>query len=425
MRILQRGFWLGLALVSSSVIAVQAADTVVEHSVLTGGERVRLEDHLPVQFAIELDGTFRSIERVTVIVFMVDDLMAAGERLDIRLDRGGYVLSHGFPTPQRTRSLSTTAESGFKDALLDGESTLELEARYGTMTLEQVVLEITGDFLTDAGTAVRAEKSDQLVVDWDGDQLADPGDVLQYTVHLYNSAPIAAQGMVLTDVPDRHSALVPGSVNTTLGSVVVGNDPLDEIVVVEIGELRSLDRLVTIEFRVEIDDPLPADLLSLTNQATVTGDNFDDQVSNDPDTGAGLDPTATPLENEPLDRFERALDTCEEDRSDLEATLELCEAELSALEGDEDADGVLDLVDRCGGSGAAEEVDALGCSLAQFCHGAGVEGGWFGCWLADWKNDEPIRPRDCRRVRSGCAPSLERRLPGRSAHDSGGRRFGR
>jgi hypothetical protein len=170
---------------------------------------------------------------------------------------------------------------------------------------------------------------------------------------------------------------------------------------------------------------LPRDLLSLTNQAIVTGDNFDDQVSNDPDTGAGLDPTATPLENEPLDRCERTLDTCDEDRSDLEAALELCEAELAALEGDEDADGVLDLVDRCGESGAGEEVDALGCSLAQFCHGAGVEGGWFGCWLADWKNDEPIRPRDCRRVRSGCAPSVERRLPSRSAYGSGGRRFGR
>jgi hypothetical protein len=87
--------------------------------------------------------------------------------------------------------------------------------------------------------------------------------------------------------------------------------------------------------------------------------------------------------------------------------LESCEArlagalsELAAALADSDADGVRDAGDACPGSAAGSEVDAVGCSLAQFCAAidASTGTGRSTCNHSDWRNDEPLSdsPNDCK-----------------------------
>jgi len=59
-----------------------------------------------------------------------------------------------------------------------------------------------------------------------------------------------------------------------------------------IGTLPAGGR-VTIQFDVAAADPLPVTATSLSLQGTVSGDNFSDVLTDDPDTGAVDDPTVT------------------------------------------------------------------------------------------------------------------------------------
>ncbi len=55
---------------------------------------------------------------------------------------------------------------------------------------------------------------------------------------------------------------------------------------------------VTIVFRVTVNEPLPAvpdDISEVANQGTVSGANFADVLTDDPDTAAPDDPTVTPI----------------------------------------------------------------------------------------------------------------------------------
>lgn len=80
---------------------------------------------------------------------------------------------------------------------------------------------------------------------------------------------------------------------------------------------------------------------------------------------------------------------------------------LAALPIDSDDDGRVDPDDLCPGTMSGEEVDGDGCSLQQFCARFDLDRRFRGighCMHADWRNDEPLGPQDCR-VRSGhCAP---------------------
>lgn len=64
---------------------------------------------------------------------------------------------------------------------------------------------------------------------------------------------------------------------------------------------------------------------------------------------------------------------------------------------DGDMDGEHDATDRCPNTPVGEEVDDGGCSLVEYCStfDANTREGRKGCLLADWKNDEAGRVRDC------------------------------
>ncbi len=62
---------------------------------------------------------------------------------------------------------------------------------------------------------VTATKTDALAVDNDGDNNADPGDTLMYSVTITNSGSMDATGVVLSDTIDPNTTLVSGSLNTS------------------------------------------------------------------------------------------------------------------------------------------------------------------------------------------------------------------
>jgi hypothetical protein len=77
-----------------------------------------------------------------------------------------------------------------------------------------------------------------------------------------------------------------------------------------------------------------------------------------------------------------------------------CQDDLATVLADADDDGVLDGSDACADTPAATAVDAVGCSLAQFCGGLEVstKTGQKACKKADWGNDEPLigkKTADC------------------------------
>ena len=72
-----------------------------------------------------------------------------------------------------------------------------------------------------------------------------------------------------------------------------------ETVLVDVGRLPA-GKQFTISFDVVITAPLPQNVLSISNQASVSGDNFTRVLSDDPDTQGPADPTVTILNITPV-----------------------------------------------------------------------------------------------------------------------------
>ncbi len=147
-----------------------------------------------------------------------------------------------------------------------------------------------------AAPNVSATKADALLVDNDGDGVADPGDTLRYTVVVSNTGTTAATNVAFADTPDANTALVVGSVTTSQGSVTTGNTAGDTTVGVSIGTLAAAGS-VTITFDVTVNSPFPTGVSSVANQGLVTGDGGISVPTNDPDTVPAGDPTVTPVED--------------------------------------------------------------------------------------------------------------------------------
>ncbi len=161
--------------------------------------------------------------------------------------------------------------------------------------------EVTGtttgsDTLDVVAPNVSATKADALLVDNDGDGVADPGDTLRYTVVVSNTGTTAATNVAFADTPDANTALVVGSVTTSQGSVTTGNTAGDTTVGVSIGTLAAAGS-VTITFDVTVNSPFPTGVSSVANQGLVTGDGGISVPTNDPDTVPAGDPTVTPVED--------------------------------------------------------------------------------------------------------------------------------
>lgn len=100
--------------------------------------------------------------------------------------------------------------------------------------------------------------------------------------------------------------------------------------------------------------------------------------------------------------------TAQAELGSTQAGLADAQAALAAALADADSDGVRDFGDPCLGTGPGAAVDAMGCSLAQFCTAidASTGSGRATCSHSDWRNDEPLAdsPNDCKASASRCEP---------------------
>ena len=91
------------------------------------------------------------------------------------------------------------------------------------------------------------DKLDLLAVDADADGLPSPGDTLRYEISVANPGGSAVIGVTLHDLIPAHTALVPGSVTTSQGTVTTGNTAGDTGVFVDAGLLIAGGTQVTDE----------------------------------------------------------------------------------------------------------------------------------------------------------------------------------
>jgi hypothetical protein len=141
---------------------------------------------------------------------------------------------------------------------------------------------------------LQAVKTDFLVMDQDGDGRAGPGDRLRYLVNLNNIGKAATLQLGFIDEPDANARLVNGSVATSSGEVIVGNDSGDSGLFVVVEKPRK-NRPVTVVFDVLVKDPVPAGTEHIANQGFLSSEGQPTIATDDPDTAVFGDPTLTPL----------------------------------------------------------------------------------------------------------------------------------
>ncbi len=138
---------------------------------------------------------------------------------------------------------------------------------------------------------VSATKTAALFTDVDSDGQADPGDTLRYTITVSNTGTGDEPGVLFDDTPDTNTALVNGSVTTSIGVVTTGNTPGDTTVGVNIGTLVAGGTAVIV-FDVNIDNPLSPNVTQIVNSGTVSGSSIAPVVTDDPSLPGSADATA-------------------------------------------------------------------------------------------------------------------------------------
>jgi uncharacterized repeat protein (TIGR01451 family) len=138
-----------------------------------------------------------------------------------------------------------------------------------------------------AAPSLEADKTDILLTDADSSGGVTPGDTLSYSVTISNTGTTEATGVVFTDSIPINTAVVPGSVSSSQGTVD-SEDPVQ----VTIGNIAA-NGSSTISFHVLIDDPLPAGVTTVSNQGTVSSSELPDEPTDDPDTVPDGDETIT------------------------------------------------------------------------------------------------------------------------------------
>ncbi|MCP5014411.1 MAG: DUF11 domain-containing protein, partial [Ketobacter sp.] len=140
-----------------------------------------------------------------------------------------------------------------------------------------------------------AEKTDALADDADGNGVPSPGDVIEYTVRIFNNGNTAATAVSFEDPAPEHTTVVAGSVTTDRGTID-SEDP----VTITVGEIAGGMDVVTVNFRVVVDSPIAAGVTAVVNQGLVTSAELANVLTDDPDAGGDADPTETQVLAEPV-----------------------------------------------------------------------------------------------------------------------------
>ena len=189
------------------------------------------------------------------------------------------VTGAGWPAPEVADNVNTTEMGNLK---LNAGEELAIVAFLKT--------------LSDGYPPVQVTNTATLAIDADGNGVPSPGDALKYTCVINNTGNAAATGVIFNDNPDANPTLVTGSVTKTQGSVLKGNSSGDKWVEVSLGTIAA-GGTATVTFEVTINDPVREPYIS--NQAVVTGTNFSNVKSDDPNTSQPNDPTIINIKTSP------------------------------------------------------------------------------------------------------------------------------
>ena len=151
-------------------------------------------------------------------------------------------------------------------------------------------------------TAAPILSAQKIVTDLDGGATR-PGDVLRYTIIVQNTGNTAAKGATFTDTIPAHTTYVAGS--TTLNAAPIA-DAGGAMPYASSGPVNSAGALsgqinagatATIAFQVTIDNPLPAGVTQVSNQAVVSANAVTSVFTNNPGTSTPGDPTTIAINN--------------------------------------------------------------------------------------------------------------------------------
>jgi hypothetical protein len=130
-------------------------------------------------------------------------------------------------------------------------------------------------------------------IDGNGNNIVDYGEIVRYTLMVNNAPNVStALGVMVDSGVDPNAELVVGSVSTDQGSVTTGNTPGDTDVSVDVGDINA-GSTVTIMFDFKVT--FGASGGTIECQATASGTNFMDVLSDDPAEPGDADPTITAI----------------------------------------------------------------------------------------------------------------------------------
>ncbi|PIE90914.1 MAG: hypothetical protein CR997_03400 [Acidobacteria bacterium] len=265
--------WPGTAVTYTLTISHTAASSADAYDVV-------ITDTLPAGVTfVTGSATLAPVVNGQVLTFTISDLTMADHQLVITYE--GMVDENaalGVPLQNTAVATYTTQPGDHPDERTGADGAGGLN----DLTTNEAVAEVTP-----ARAVVSVEKADALFQDNNGDGVASPGDVLEYTITIENSGNGSANNVVFTDTPDPNTSLVAGSITTSQGTVTGGQAGTPPVVV-EIGELLE-SSTVTITFQVAINAPLPLTVSSVANQGILSSDEMDDIPSDDPDDPTGDD----------------------------------------------------------------------------------------------------------------------------------------
>ena len=130
--------------------------------------------------------------------------------------------------------------------------------------------------------AITATLTDNLLLDFNFDALLNPGETVRYTAIINNSGNDTSNNTIFQLTPDSNTTLSVGSVTTTTGTVTTGNTGGDTTIAVDIGTV-AISGSVTITFDVVVNNPVS--VTQISTQGTVSGSNFTNVLTDDPDDG--------------------------------------------------------------------------------------------------------------------------------------------
>jgi uncharacterized repeat protein (TIGR01451 family) len=160
--------------------------------------------------------------------------------------------------------------------------------------------------------AVEASKADSLFYDQNGNGKVNPGDILLYTVTITNNGSATATSVTYSDTVDANTSLIcsaPNDPTTSQGTITSCTPGSGGSLTVAVGDINASDS-VTITYKVQVE---PGNFKNVANHGTITGDNFSDKLTDDPDTPETDDATVTPIQLDTSDLEVTKADTLAED----------------------------------------------------------------------------------------------------------------